>query len=145
MKTFLKRLAVRLYLILENLVVRHKYSNIRNKYDISETFKFNGKNIQMYGEGKIIIGDNTYIGENSSLQAADNCKIEIGNYCAISHNVRIYTKTYVSDQNFCRSDRLVRKGDVTIGDGVWIGVNVFINPGVNIGSNVIIGKLCSCS
>ena len=26
-----------------------------------------------------------------------------------------------------------------IGDGVWIGANAFINPGIRIGSNTVIG------
>jgi len=30
--------------------------------------------------------------------------------------------------------------EVTIGDDVWIGGNVIVNPGVSIGNNVVIGS-----
>ncbi|HSZ71441.1 MAG TPA: DapH/DapD/GlmU-related protein, partial [Cytophagaceae bacterium] len=32
-----------------------------------------------------------------------------------------------------------KEGDIIIGDYVWIGANVFINPGVTIGDNAVIG------
>ena len=32
-----------------------------------------------------------------------------------------------------------KKGNVIIEDFVWIGANVFINPGVTIGKNSIVG------
>lgn len=58
----------------------------------------------------------------------------------ISHNVRIYTSTNLADQDFrTGNENLKKKGDVIIGDGVWIGANVFINPGINIGNNSVIG------
>lgn len=139
MKTKVKNQLAKLYIRFEDFAIRYKYSLLRKRYDISETFKFNGKNIQMYGDGQIIIGDNTYIGENSALQAVENCKIQIGDFCAISHNIRIYTSSYIADQNFIKNDRLTKSGDVVIGNGVWIGVNVFINPGVTIGENAVIG------
>ena len=37
----------------------------------------------------------------------------------------------------CIRDRFY--GDIVIGNGVWIGANVFINPGIRIDNNVVIG------
>jgi len=31
------------------------------------------------------------------------------------------------------------RGDVQIGDGVWIGANAFVSPGVAIGDNAVVG------
>ncbi|PKO04183.1 MAG: hypothetical protein CVU41_18220 [Chloroflexi bacterium HGW-Chloroflexi-3] len=73
----------------------YQYELYRLKYDLHSTFKFNGYDILFYGDGSISIGENTYIGRNSSLQASTGTKITIGKNCAISYNVKIYTsKTF---------------------------------------------------
>lgn len=112
----------------------------REKYNISRTFRFNGYYINFYGNGKIVCGENSYIGEYSTIQAFDNCEVLIGDNCAISHNVRIYTCSYEADQDLNNNNSKEKKiGNVKIGSGVWIGVNVFINPGITIGDNAVIG------
>ncbi|MCE7863990.1 MAG: acyltransferase [Bacteroidetes bacterium CHB5] len=118
---------------------KYKYVRFREIYSISESFRFNGEGIQLYGDGKIIMDDYSYLGSFSSVQAVMNHEVSIGKYCAISHNVRIYTSTYVADQNFATLHKLTKSGSVKIGDGVWIGANVVINPGVVIGDNSVIG------
>jgi maltose O-acetyltransferase len=115
------------------------YQVYKKKYKLNKDFRFNGNGIQFYGEGEIITGKNSYIGELSTVQATVGCKVIIGDNCQISHNVRIYTSSDVSDQDFSNQLRLEKKGDVFIGDFVWIGANVFINPGITIGKNSIIG------
>jgi maltose O-acetyltransferase len=123
-----------------NNVAEFERNAIKERYDISTTFKLNGNYIKFYGNGKIICGNNSYIGEYSTVQAFDNCEVIIGNNCAISHNVRIYTHSYVSNQDFNDIDvKKYKVGSVRIGNGVWIGANVFINPGITIGDNAIIG------
>ena len=116
-----------------------QYRQYRKKYSISELFKFNGKDILFYGEGKIICGENSYIGNYSSIQAGENCTVTIGNNCHISHNVRIYTVSNLADQAFNAPVKQAVEANVTIDDYVWIGANVFINPGVSIGRNSVIG------
>jgi acetyltransferase-like isoleucine patch superfamily enzyme len=32
-----------------------------------------------------------------------------------------------------------KRGNVIIGDHVWIGVNCYIGPGINIGENSVVG------
>jgi len=118
----------------------YKYNIMRAKYDIDDSFRFNGDGILFYGEGKIKINENTYIGSGSAIEACGGRKVDIGRNCSISHNVRIYTSSNISNQNFDTSLKKQRfSGDVIIGNGVWIGANVFINPGVIIGNNVVIG------
>jgi len=115
------------------------YEDFRKRYEINSSFFFNGHNISFYGEGRIICGEDSYIGALSTVQAYKDCTVKIGKRTQISHNVRIYTQTNVSDQDFCKEKRETYTGDVIIEDFVWIGANVFINPGITIGTNSIIG------
>jgi maltose O-acetyltransferase len=135
----IKRLLGIFFIKLEDFRNTCIYSICRKKYKLNKSFHFNGSNILLYGEGDIIIGENSYIGALSTVQAVKGTSVEIGKYSNISHNVRIYTETDVSDQNFANQDKLKKQGSVKIGDYVWIGANVMIVPGVVIGNNSIIG------
>lgn len=115
-------------------------NNFRLKYALPNTFRFNGDFIKFYGDGDLIIGENTYIGAFSTIQIANKHVVKIGSNCRISHNVRVYTTSNHSDQDFSKSNIDKYSRSVFIGDAVWIGANVFINPGVNIGDNSIIGS-----
>jgi len=130
-----------LFNILRKESLNKTYNGYREKYSLSNTFRFNGIDILFYGSGDIICGENSYIGNYSTIQASENNKVVIGDNCAISHNVRIYTASNVSNQNL-NSAGLKQKieGDVVIGNGVWIGANVFINQAVTIGDNAVVGS-----
>lgn len=114
------------------------YYTYRHQYNLPQSFKFNGMHILFYGEGNIDIGDNSYIGDYSTIQAVKDAKISIGSYCQISHNVRIYSQSNIADTDFSKEIK-VRTGDVSIGSYSWIGANVFINPDIEIGENVVVG------
>ena len=116
------------------------YKGYRNKYKIHESFWFGGESISFYGDGEIEIDKCSYIGRYSSIQSSKGCKVKIGKNVAISHYVMIYTENKIADQNF--NENIIvesKKGNVEIGDGCWIGANVFIKEGVKIGSNCVIG------
>lgn len=119
-----------------------KYKYYHSKYNIHKSFIFNGNGIIFYGDGEINISQNSYIGRYSYLQSSDKNKISIGKNVSISHNVSIYTSSNVSDQDFSfkRSNKFkIKNGDVKIGNFCWIGAKVFINPGIEIGENTIVG------
>jgi maltose O-acetyltransferase len=138
-KIYLKILS-KIFLKLKNANQILQYESYREKYKISNKFKFNGENIIFYGEGEIQVGNNSYIGWMSTIESAKNCLVKIGDNCSISHNVRIYTSTKITNQNFnVDSKKEMKYGNVIIGNGVWIGANVFINPGIEIGDNAIVG------
>lgn len=91
---------------------------------------------------EIIIGDNAYLGRSCHITAIG--KMRIGNNLLTGKNV------YISDNahgRFCVEEsnvppikrELYSKGDVTIGNNVWLGDNVAILSGVTIGENVIVG------
>lgn len=115
------------------------YSRYRKVYALDKDFRFNGKFILLYGKGSISAGPKSYIGELSTLQAVDGYCISIGAGCKISHNVRVYTQSDVADFDFSLNDPPKKCGDVIFGDYCWVGANVFINPGVTIGENSIVG------
>jgi len=116
------------------------YERYRKKYNLHPSFRFNGDDILLYGDGKIEIGANSYIGERSSIQSVDESRVDIGSDCAISHNVRIYTSSYDSNEIIYENTKVkIKKGNVTIGNNCWIGANVLITEGISIGSNVVIG------
>ncbi len=137
-RKILNTIYLRIYENGKRLSQLNKYNLYRKRYSIHEHFRFNGDNILLYGSGSIVCGENSYIGELSTIQSYDNCKVEIGRNCSISHNVRIYTQSRMPDQDFSKTKEL-KTGNVTIKDNVWIGANVFINPGITIGENAIIG------
>ena len=117
-----------------------RYNSFREKYEIHPSFRFNGESILIYGDGKLFIDENSYIGWYSTIQLASEHSVRIGKNCRIGHNVRIYTSSLIPDQDFGNySDLKRRSGNVVIQDNVWIGANVFINPGVTIGENSIVG------
>jgi maltose O-acetyltransferase len=110
---------------------------ILKKFNLHETVTF-WKNTFITGEGDIIIGKNTYIGQQTYISAnPEGSKIVIGDDCAISHNIQIRTGTYNSE-DFINGKRNIIFQNITIGNNVWIGANSFIAGGVIIGDNVII-------
>ncbi len=139
MNKFFKKLLIKFYQVGKNLSQLKTYNSFREKYQLHPTFRFNGNDIQMYGDGQIIAGENSYVGEYSTWQTTKEYKIVIGKYCQISHNVRCYTQSNIADADFSIIPVPSKSGDVVIGNYVWIGANVFINPGVSIGDNAIIG------
>jgi maltose O-acetyltransferase len=117
-----------------------RYDYFRKRYQIKSNFGFNGIDIRIYGEGQIELGQDSYIGNYSTMAVTKGRKIVIGNNCHISHNVRMYTSSNDPDQDFTKpKSKAPKAGDIIIGNGVWIGANVFINPGVVIGDNSVIG------
>ncbi|KPH11466.1 hypothetical protein [Chryseobacterium sp. ERMR1:04] len=92
---------------------------------------------------EIIIKDNVHINHNVHIGAIN--KIVIGNNTLIASNVLISDHNHGSitkeENNIPPKERpLFSKGEIIIGDNVWIGEYVSILGGVKIGNNVIIGS-----
>lgn len=84
----------------------------------------------------ISVGNNFYA--NFDCIMLDICKITIGENCFLAPGVHIYTATHPIDP----IERLNYEfgKPVTIGNNVWIGGHSTINPGVNIGNNVVVAS-----
>ena len=87
--------------------------------------------------GKFIeIGEGTFI--NFDCIILDACKVKIGSHVLIGPRTCIYSATHPIYAPVRIEGYDISK-PVTIGDNVWLGGNVVINPGVTIGENTIIG------
>jgi len=88
---------------------------------------------------EIVIGDGTSIAGSCVLSAA--CSIHVGRRVLMARNV------YVADHGHAFADigaAVLDQGlrdirPVVIGDGAWLGQNVFVAPGVSIGRGAVIG------
>lgn len=89
--------------------------------------------------GIIEIGNHSHIDSFSVLHGQGG--IIIGSKCAIASGVTIYSQTnqYKFDTSMDVIDQPILYQKVAIGNGVWIGANATILPGVSIGSGAIIG------
>lgn len=86
---------------------------------------------------KISFGNHFYA--NTDLTILDENYVTFGNNVYIAPHVSIYTAGHPIDAKI-RSTDLEYAKPVTIGNDVWIGGNVVINPGVTIRDNVVIGS-----
>lgn len=89
-----------------------------------------------YGSN-IEVGNNFYA--NYNLTILDVGKVKIGENAMIAPNVSIYTAGHPIHPD-SRNSGYEYGISITIGDNVWIGGNVVINPDVHIGNNVVIGS-----
>lgn len=117
------------------------------KYGKGLTTGYNCR-IDMVGDEAIIkleFGENCIIG--------DNCQISAGEKITIGDNLLIARNVYISDISHGEYNNIDNKSlpeippnkrplvmkEITIGNNVWIGANVSILPGANIGNGCIIG------
>ena len=109
---------------------------------VSENTKIHD-GVVLWGDGTIIIGENSSIGENGWIYANKNGGVTIGN------NVNCAAFVYIMD-----SDHGMKLGvpmniqpmnslKIIIGNDVWIGANVTILKGAQIHDGCVIGA-CSC-
>ena len=127
---------------------------VKNHYDV-----IYAKNIN--NNKKVSIGDFTYISESNFKNNILGCydwiqdKLIIGKYCQIGKDVKFllngvnhemdcistYPFYIFEDWNQPRpeNDAFKLKGDIIIGNDVWIGQGSSILPGVKIGNGAIIG------
>lgn len=140
MKKSIIKIVAKIFSLSKECYQQNIYNDFRKKYDIHPSFKFNGEDIYMYGDGKINIGKNSYIGRHSILQAMGDNSITIGDNCSIGPFFCVWTQSSEVDADYNTPELVKSKfGSIIINDGVWIGVNVFLSSGVKIGKNSIIG------
>jgi len=136
----IKKIFAAIYKILKKSYEECTYEEYMKKYDIHKSFRFNGESTLMYGEGKISIGENSYLGRHSIIQVSPGYEVAIGKNCSLGPWLKIWTESADVDSDFNILDQKKdKKGSVIIKDAVWIGANVLISPNVTIGKNAIVG------
>lgn len=113
------------------------HSNIDLGHKIYVRKRFNAN----VSTGKLVLGNNISFNNDCSI----NChgKIIIGDNCIFGENVKMYDHNHV----YKRCDIPIAKqgfsvGEIKIGSNCWIGSNVTILKGADIGDNVVIGANC---
>ena len=110
---------------------------------IRELFGGTGEHFYIEPPFRCDYGSNIYIGENFYTNfdciILDVCEVHIGDNVMFGPRVCVYTAGHPIDPGV-RTEALEFGKPVTIGNNVWIGGNVVINPGLTIGDNVVIGS-----
>lgn len=81
---------------------------------------------------KLEIGDHAWIGEEAFILNFE--PIKIGAHACISQRAFLCG----GNHNFRDSTMSYRNGPITVGDGAWVGAQVFVAPGVVIGTDAVI-------
>ncbi len=86
---------------------------------------------------KVSIGDYSWIGDDVVLYSLEH--IQIGQHCTISQRSYLCTGSHdPRDPAFG-----LHVEPIALGNGVWVAADCFIGPGVQIGSNALIGTRSS--
>jgi acetyltransferase-like isoleucine patch superfamily enzyme len=140
-----------------------KYSHVDKNVIIDENAKVlnstitgkahigaNSKFVQATMNGIVKIGKwTTVTGPNTDIYALVN-GVQIGSFCSIARNVSIQEynhkmsriSTYSFSKNFFAEDTLrdvESKGQICIGNDVWIGTHAVILSGAQISDGVVVG------
>ncbi len=98
-----------------------------------------GKDVYLgaWPEGKLVVGDNSYIGRWTIILAHQS--VIIGNECLIAPGCHITDVNHgIAPGELIRKQPLVSK-PVRIGNDVWAGTGCSILPGVTIGDGAVVG------
>lgn len=119
---------------IENIDERHEF--------IKSIIGHSGKNVHIepdfwcdYGY-RISVGENFYA--NHGLVILDAGGVTFGDNVFIGPSCGFHTSGHPIDYER-RNKGLEYAYPITVGDNVWFGAGVQVMPGVNIGSNVVIG------
>lgn len=80
---------------------------------------------------KLEIGDHAWIGEEAWILNFE--PVRIGRNCCISQRAFLCC----GNHDYRRLDMAYRNRPITIGDGAWVGAQVFVGPGVVIGEEAV--------
>lgn len=126
---------------------RIEHSTLSGQITVGECCWIN--NVSMSGE--IVIGNHTTInGPNTDIYTIGKDKVIVGNFTSIARSVSIQNYNHIYDRithyfirkNMFKEDiskDIISKGDLVIGNDVWIGAQTVILPGITIGDGAVIG------
>lgn len=131
------------YLISKSIATWHNFYNKLCIANLIKTSKHIGDNVtilpgfQIGHQENLEIESNVSIGKNSFINAHGG--VYIGAGCVIGPNLTIFSVNHIVDTTdglpFCND--LIFK-PVRINENCWIGANVFIVPGVEIGEGSVV-------
>jgi putative colanic acid biosynthesis acetyltransferase WcaF len=95
--------------------------------------------VRIVGNGKLAIGDDTWIGPLTFISSTFPAEVNIGGNVDIAPRVYIGTGSHEIDMIGLHSAGKGVNSSIVIDDGVWICAGVILLPGVRIGKKSIIG------
>lgn len=101
-------------------------------------------NVSLRNADRITIGAGSKIGEHAFLWAGDGSgRITIGEDCRFGPGVFVTASDYglMPDQPIASQSR--NEQDIVIGNDVWLGANVFVAAGVEIGDGCVVSACSS--
>ena len=103
-------------------------------------YEYAGNRVQLFHNGKVIIGNNVLIGPNTIVQQAlyRYAETKIGSNTKIDGNVLIGHNSDIGQQCIITAGCCIA-GFVTIGQGAILRVNAIVRNGISIGENAHIG------
>lgn len=114
-----------------------EFKGNRNHIRINRQCNINGSFHCKTNKGRIIIGAMTTIGW-AQISLHEPGSITLGRDCMLWGNIYIDVSDMHSILNAETKERINESQNISIGDHVWIGKDVHILKGVNIGANSII-------
>lgn len=102
-----------------------------------------GFSVMKNGDAQIKIGENCFFNNYCSINANDF--IEIGNGSIFGENVKIYDHNHRFNQHKEIKQQGFSNAGIRIGQRCWIGSNVTILKGTEIGNNCVVGAGCVIS
>ena len=122
---------------LQNVTVQVSGDN--NRITLGSWSTFRGTEIYVEQSGnEIFVGDHAHFYGKVELAAMEGTAITLGEDCLCSSNIEIRTGDSHAVLDL-KGIRINPSRDVTVGDHVWIGKNVMILKGSEIGSHCIVG------
>ena len=126
-------------------------SSLMERYQKSFSAKFNLNLFPgpwPFDVDRVDVGDGVYGPLNVLMHNKGAERLRIGNFCSIANNVTFVLasehpyrgiSTYPFKVKLGMQElEAVSKGDITVGDDVWIGLNAIISSGVKIGQGAIV-------
>ncbi|MGO4706495.1 DapH/DapD/GlmU-related protein [Microvirga sp. 2MCAF38] len=136
---------------LQRLLQLEKLGKFQRRVSFGDLLTDRWENAREYGFGKgsscydnvlilgdVAVGQNTWIGPNVVLDGMGG--LRIGDHCAISSGVQIYSHDTVR-RNVTLGREPIARSPTVIGNGVYIGPNTVIARGVSIGDSAVIGAM----
>lgn len=113
-----------------NDIIKRLFGKVGDSFFIEPPFRCD------YGYN-ISIGVNFYSNYNCTI--LDCAKVTIGDNVKFAPNVSLFTAGHPIHFE-ARNEGFGYAFPITIGNNVWIGGGVIVNPGITIGDNVVIGS-----
>lgn len=92
---------------------------------------------RIFGNGNIVIGDNTWVGIGAEFHVPVPAQITIGSHCDLAPSVRFLCGSHLVGDASRRAGKGIVE-DINVGSGVWIGAGSILLPGVYLEDSIVV-------